>query len=222
VDHLYCITERTRTDLITSRPWMKDKAELAEYGADHVDDWPKAERANPPYALAFGQFANKNVNAVLDAWAEFVKTNDEVNLRLVAMGKADREAATDRVARLGIADRVELMPWLDDAQFEACFAGAGLVVFPSDFEGFGLPAIEALRLGIPLVISTDPAVVEVSGGHAVIAGDISPKPLAAAMAEGLLRTPEQIEAGRQHTEKYTWSRMAQTIRDGLVQSGAPA
>jgi glycosyltransferase involved in cell wall biosynthesis len=221
-DHLYCITERTRTDLVRSRPWMKDKAELAEYGADHVDDWPAAERAHPPYALAFGQFANKNVNAVLDAWAEFVKTHDEVNLRLVAMGRADREAATERVARLGIADRVELMPWLDDAQFEACFAGASLVVFPSDFEGFGLPAIEALRLGIPLVISTDPAVVEVSGGHAVIAEDISPEPLAAAMAEGLLRTPEQIEAGRQHTGKYTWSRMAQTIRDGLVQSGAPA
>lgn len=219
-DRLYCITERTRTDLIASRPWMKEKAELAEYGSDHVDDWPEAVRATPPYALAFGQFANKNVNAVLDAWAEFVKTDDEVNLRLVAMGKADREAATERVARLGIADRVELMPWLDDAQFEACFAGASMVVFPSDFEGFGLPAIEALRLGIPLVISTDPAVVEVSGGHAVIAEDISPVPLAAAMHEGLRRTPEQIEAGRRHTDKYRWTRMAQTIRDGLVASGA--
>jgi glycosyltransferase involved in cell wall biosynthesis len=219
-DKLYCITERTRTDLVRSRPWMKEKAELAEYGADHVDDWPVAERAQPPYALAFGQFANKNVNAVLDAWAEFVKTEEKLNLRLVAMGRADREAATQRVASLGIADRVELMPWLDDAQFEACFAGASMVVFPSDFEGFGLPAIEALRLGIPLVVSTDPAVVEVSGGHAVIAEDISPVPLAAAMAEGLRRTPEQIEAGRQHTEKYKWSRMARTIRDGLVESGA--
>lgn len=221
-DKLYCITERTRTDLVRSRPWMREKAELAEYGADHVDDWPAAERADPPYALAFGQFANKNVNAVLDAWAEFVNENDRLNLRLVAMGRADREAATERVAALGIQDRVELMPWLDDEQFEACFSGASLVVFPSDFEGFGLPAIEALRLGIPLVISTDPAVVEVSGGHAVVAEDISPKPLAAAMLEALELSPDQLAAGREHTEKYKWSRMARVIRAGLVESGAPA
>lgn len=221
-DKLYCITERTRTDLVKSRPWMKEKAELAEYGSDHVDAWPAAERATPPYALAFGQFANKNVNSVLDAWAEFVNENSELNLRLVAMGRADREAATQRVADLGISDRVELMPWLDDEQFQACFSGASMVVFPSDFEGFGLPAIEALRLGIPLVISTDPAVVEVSGGHAIVTDDISPKPLAAAMHEALELTPEQLEAGRRHTDRYKWSRMAKTIRDGLIESGSPA
>ncbi|NHA01524.1 glycosyltransferase family 4 protein [Nocardioides sp. W3-2-3] len=57
-----------------------------------------------------------------------------------------------------------LMPWLDDDAFQRCFAGAGLIVFPSDFEGFGLPAAEALRLGIPLVVSADEALAEVTGG----------------------------------------------------------
>jgi hypothetical protein len=66
-----------------------------------------------------------------------------------------------------------------------------------------------------VVISTDPAVVEISGGHATIAPDVRPETLAAAMHEALERTREQLDAGREHTETFTWSTMAQTIRDGL-------
>ena len=130
-----------------------------------------------PYALAFGHFGNKNADAVIAGWAEFChRATPSWVLRLVGMGSADRAAAAEQVERLGIADRVELMPWLDDDAFQACFAGAGLVIFPSDFEGFGLPAVEAMRLGIPLVVSDDPALAEVTGGHAVTARTTTGRP----------------------------------------------
>ncbi|MGA9100528.1 glycosyltransferase [Aeromicrobium sp.] len=214
-DALFCITERTRNDLERSRPWLMGRAAISYYGADHVDSWPEPKPETPPYAVAFGQTANKNVHEVLHGWALFCQQDDTMTLRLVAMNAADRETCTALVESLGIQDRVELMPFLEDEEFQACFSHASLVVFPSDFEGFGLPAIEALRLRIPVVISTDPAVVEISGGHATIAPDVRPETLAAAIQEALERTPEQLDAGREHTEKFTWSRMAQTIRDGL-------
>jgi len=217
-DAIFTITGRTRDDLEKSRPWLQGRATVAYYGADHVDSWPEPKPESPPYAVAFGQTANKNVHEVLRGWALFCQQNDDMTLRLVAMNAADRETCAALVASLGIEDRVQLMPFLEDEEFQACFSHASLVVFPSDFEGFGLPAIEALRLRVPVVISTDPAVVEISGGHATIAPDIRPETLAAAMQEALDRTPEQLEAGRAWTDGFKWSKMAQTIRDGLFAS----
>lgn len=215
-DHVFCISNRTRDDLIRSRPWIKDKAVLARYGADHADSWKAPTGGDERYALAFGHFENKNVNAVLDAWALFSRNSDDMTLRLVGMGKADRAAATERVAALGIADRVELMPWLDDDEFVECFAGAGLILFPSDFEGFGLPAIEALRLEIPLVVSADVALAEVTGGHAAVAADVRPETIVAAIRQALALTPEQLRAGYEHTEQFKWRYMAKAVRDALA------
>lgn len=215
-DGLYCISERTRDDLVRTRPGLRGKAVVARYGADHADTWPVPKQAARPYALAFGQFANKNVDRVLDAWASFCLDDSEMTLRLVGMGRADREAAGERVARLGIADRVELMPWLDDDAFLECFAGASLIVFPSDFEGFGLPAVEALRLRLPLVVSDDVALREVTGGHAVVATDLAPAPLAAAMHRALATGEAERDAGRAYTQRFAWRFMAAAIRDHLL------
>ncbi len=223
-DAICCISRRTRDDLVRLHPWAAPKAVVARYGADHVDAWPAPPADRPRYALAFGHFANKNVDAVLDAWAEYCRAGDDEDLilRLVGMGRADREAATARVAALGIADRVELMPWLDDDEFVATFAGASLVLFPSDFEGFGLPAIEALRLGIPLVVSSDPALVEVTGGHAAVTPDVRPHSIVTAVREALALTSEQREAGQRHTDAFRWEFMAQSIRDALLGAGSAA
>ena len=192
----------------------------AQLGADQ-DAWPAvthgATDADAPYALAFGHFANKNADAVLEGWARFCRTDDRWRLRLVGMGSEDRAAATERVAALGIADRVELMPWLDDDEFQAYFAGAGLVIFPSDFEGFGLPAIEAMRLGIPGVVSDDPALAEVTGGHAAVARSTSPADLAAAITEALAFTPGQLDAGRRFTDGFSWRRTASVVRASLLE-----
>lgn len=217
-DAIFCITDRTRNDLETSRPWLKGRPQTSYYGADHVDSWPEHKPETPPYALAFGQTANKNVHEVLRAWALYCQQDADMSLRLVAMNAADRVTCAALVSSLGIEDRVELMPFLEDQKFQECFSHSSLVIFPSDFEGFGLPAIEALRLGIPVVISTDPAVVEISGGHATIAEDVQPETLATAMTEALQRTPEQLAAGREYTDQFRWSYMAQAIRDGLFPS----
>ena len=123
-DALYCISYRTRDDLVRSRPRVAGKAVVARYGSDHVDAWPAPERdLSSGYALAFGHFANKNVDAVLDAWREFCRTDGRMVLRLIGMSASDRGDAERRVRELDIADRVELMPWLDDEQFQQCFVG---------------------------------------------------------------------------------------------------
>ncbi len=235
-DGIYTISERTLADLQARHPRLARHGVAAQLGADHVDTWPAVATpaeptpAAPPYALAFGHFANKNADAVLEGWARFCRTRSTGSgqatgsgpawrLRLVGMGSADRAAATEKVAELGVADRVELMPWLDDDAFQDVFAGAGLVIFPSDFEGFGLPAIEAMRLRIPVVVSDDPALAEVTGGHAAVAASTDPGDLAAAITEALGYSSEQLEAGRRFTDAFAWRRTAGVIRASLLDRG---
>jgi glycosyltransferase involved in cell wall biosynthesis len=215
-DGIYTISERTLDDLRDRHPRLAGHGVAAQLGADHVDEWRTSSVATAEYALAFGHFGNKNADAVIEGWAQFCTTDHTWRLRLVGMGSADRAAAVKRVAELGVEDRVELMPWLDDEEFQDYFAGAGLVVFPSDFEGFGLPAIEAMRLGIPVVVSDDPALAEVTGGHAAVARSTSPEDLAAAIAEALAFTPDRLEAGRRFTDAFSWRRTATVVRESLL------
>ncbi|WP_156391681.1 MULTISPECIES: glycosyltransferase [unclassified Nocardioides] len=212
---IFTISDRTLDDLAEHHPRLARRAVAAPLGSDHALAWHAPQSDGTPYAIAFGHYGNKNADAVIDGWAAFCATRTDWQLRLVGMGKADRDAAAEQVRRLGIEDHVELMPWLDDDAFQTCFAGAGLVLFPSDFEGFGLPAAEALRLGIPAVISPDPALAEVTGGHAVTARSTTAADLADAIRAALDLTPRQLAAGQAFAETFSWRRTAEVIRAGL-------
>jgi glycosyltransferase involved in cell wall biosynthesis len=215
-DAIFCISGRTRDDLVARHPEAGPRAIVASLGADHVDDWPARSTGEAPYAVAFGRFANKNADAVLEAWAEFSRADAAWTLRLVGMSEDDRIRAGERIAALGIADRVVLMPWLSDEQFAQSFVSASLIVFPSEFEGFGLPAVEAMRLGIPLVVSADPALGEVTGGHAVIATDLTSRGLAASMRQAVARSAEELAAAQAWAERFSWEGMARVVREALA------
>jgi glycosyltransferase involved in cell wall biosynthesis len=215
-DAIFCISGRTRDDLVARYPEAGPRAVVASLGSDHVDDWPPRSAGQAPYAVAFGRFANKNADAVLEAWAEFCRADAAWTLRLVGMSEDDRVRAGERIAALGIADRVVLMPWLSDEQFAQSFVSASLIVFPSEFEGFGLPAVEAMRLGIPLVVSADPALGEVTGGHAVIATDLTPGGLAASMRQAVARSAEELAAAQAWAERFSWEGMARVVREALA------
>lgn len=219
-DHVFTISERTLDDFRVRHPGLAHRAVAAPLGSDHVSAWPAAESGGAPYALAFGHFANKNARAVLEGWAEFCRSDERWQLRLIGMGDGDRRSAEALVDALGIADRVEVMPWLDDHAFQALFVSASMVVFPSDFEGFGLPAAEAQRLGIPVVVSADPALAEVTGGHAAVAAAADPDHLADAMRRAAAAAPTQIEDGRRHAEGFTWARTAGTVRAAYSSSNS--
>jgi glycosyltransferase involved in cell wall biosynthesis len=221
-DAVICISERTRGDLLARRPRLSARAYVAPLGADHALQWQASSEQIGPYVLAFGHFPNKNVEGVLRAWRAYADRHDEHTLRICGLGKAARADAARLVSELSISDRVELLPWLNDEEFGAIFAGARAVLFPSDFEGFGMPAAEAMLLGIPVVVSADPALLEVTDGHAVVTADDSPESLAVAIEQALERTPEQLAAAVEQGSTWTWERMARQARDALVRADRQA
>ena len=134
---------------------------------------------------------------------------------LVGLPADERDAVQTRVASMGLADIVTVRPWLNRIEFQRCFVSAALVVFPSDHEGFGLPAIEAMRLGIPLVITPDKALLETTDGLVTVTEDWTADSLARAVPRALQSTPEEVKRCVEHATKFTWRRMAGEMRSLL-------
>jgi glycosyltransferase involved in cell wall biosynthesis len=217
-DAIVTVSNRTRNDLIASRPWLADRiVRAAQLGGDHVDAWPDPV-PGPPYAITFGQWANKNVGLVVDAWKMMYAAGDVMNLTVVGLDEQSRQALQAEIATSGLSDVVSLLPWLSDSEFRARFVSASVVVFPSDFEGFGLPAVEAMRLGIPLVITPDPALLEVTGGNATVIDGVGPDAVAAAVRAALAASPERLARAQAHAARFTWSRTAELVRATLTES----
>lgn len=211
-DALTCISNRTRDDLLRSRPWLRDRrVDVALLGGDHVDAWRPTEAGR--WATAFGHYGNKRVDTVIEAWRLLRDRGVDVPpVRILGLGGEARTEAEAHIARLDLGGLVVPTPWLPDDEHRATIAGSGLVVFPSEFEGFGLPAVEAMRLGVPLVVSDDPALLEVTGGHAEVMAERTPTGLADAVVAALARSPRQLDAARHHAAGFTWEATARSVR----------
>jgi glycosyltransferase involved in cell wall biosynthesis len=218
-DGFVSISVRTLDDLHTLHPSTAHRpAVVAHLGADHVDDWPHADPSGR--VVTFAHHSNKNLSLVLDGWQLLGGSAPE----LLVLGVSDELRATVQMglARRGLAGAVTLAPFLAEPDFRRTLAGAALVLFPSDFEGFGLPVVEGMRLGIPVVIGPEPATREVAGGHAFEMATWEPEELARAVRDGLAAAPGQLAAARVHAARYTWTNTVTRTRELLTTLLEPA
>lgn len=217
-DAVVSISERTRDDVLRGRPWLRRRPlGVALLGSDHVASWSRVP-SDQPYAVAFGQHTNKNVDMVIDAWAVLRDRGSDMPIKLIGMSDADRVNAKAHIERLGLTELVTPLGWLSRDELRQCFASAALFVFPSDFEGFGLPAVEAMRLGIPLVITPERGLLEVTDGLATIMGAWGAVPLADAVEQALTANPADLERARHHAEQFTWAATAKAVRDTISEA----
>jgi glycosyltransferase involved in cell wall biosynthesis len=169
-----------------------------------------ADRGLPPeYLLAVGTLEPRKGLDVLIAAYRLLLAEEPDAPPLVLVGGAGWGEQPD-VAALP-ADRLVLPGYVDSADLVGIVAGARLLAFPSRYEGFGLPPLEAMAAGVPVVASDLPAVREVTGGHArlVPAGDASA--LAEALAAELRAAPDEPAraAARAHATASTWQHCAE-------------
>ncbi len=125
------------------------------------------------------------------------------------------------VRELGLESRVRLSGFVDEAGLADRYASADAAVFLSEYEGFGLPALEAAARGVPLVVSTRPALSEVFGGAAILVD--SRNEVAIAEALGRLLADPALRAGLvlrglALAARHSWSRAAALTRQALLEA----
>jgi glycosyltransferase involved in cell wall biosynthesis len=113
-------------------------------------------------------------------------------------------------------DRVRLLGWVDDADREGLYGIASVFAFPSLYEGFGLPVLEAMVRGVPVVCSSTPALAEVAGDAALQVDPLDAAALATALGR-VLGDPHEADrlraAGRERATRFSWDRAAQLTLD---------
>lgn len=170
-----------------------------------------------PYVFAIGAgLERKNTGRLLDAWAEVRRRRpDWPHLLLVSgLGKAT-DRFRERVATAGALEHVRFLPYLSQQDLIALYAGAALSVYPSLVEGWGIPVLESLALGTPVVTSETSAMPEAGGEHARYFDPNSTDAIAAAIEDGIERYVAEFAAVRDaaiaRARTFTWTRTAEGV-----------
>lgn len=167
-----------------------------------------------PFFLYVGTLEpRKNIALLLEAWREVRKLHN-VDLVLVGRRRADFPA-------LAPEPGLNIMGEVADADLPALYSQALACVYPSLYEGFGLPVLEAMQSGAAVVTSRAAAITEVAEGAAIQLDARDPKPWIEAMTALATRPDEAAqwrERGLNHARKFSWSRTAQLTHEVYIEA----
>jgi glycosyltransferase involved in cell wall biosynthesis len=227
-DHIIAVSDYTRREIVRLLPGVSEQqvstiyegaedpqrplSECPSAGADM--QWPteniKNKLQNMHYALFVGTFEpRKNVPTLLEAMKELPAA---MNLVIVGERGWGNQKLAKLVSELGVKDRVIFAGRLTDSELDAAYRGARLLVFPSLSEGFGLPVLEAMSRGTPVVCSNAGALPEVAGDAALLHDPQDVAGLARVMRMMWSIDPvnaDYARRGKERAAQFTWARAAQ-------------
>lgn len=221
-----CVSESVRNDLINHVEVDEDKVNVVHNGVDHQLFHPRyrpeaRKRASlmlgiePPYVLALATpEPRKNMRGLLKAYARLPR-RDIPKLVLAGAGDWGSGSIYETVHELGLEDYVRFTGYVPEAILPDLYGGSRLFVFPSLYEGFGLPVLEALACAAPVVASDRGGIPEVAGDAAILIDPDDPDEL----AEGMLEVLESKEVrddlrlrGPGQAAQFSWERTARETR----------
>ena len=156
----------------------------------------------------------KNLPGLVEVFAQLVRAGVDARLRIVGSPDARYPEADAAARRLGVADRVERAGYLDDAGLVQAYRDADVLALLSRYEGFGLPVLEAMACGTPVVCSHAASLPEVAGAAARL---VAPDDVAGAAAalKAILTDPAEAArlraAGLAQAKKFTWRTAAEAV-----------
>ena len=155
-----------------------------------------------PYVLGLGTLEpRKNLGRLVEGWR---RLGGDLSLALAGgEGWGDRPELRE--------PGIHALGYVADDEVAALYRGAAAFVYPSLYEGFGMPIVEAMACGTPVVASSHPSLDEACGGAAVRVDPHEPEALAAGIEEALARREELVPLGLAHARAFTWSAAGETI-----------
>lgn len=232
-------SEATRADLCRRFPEVADRVRIIRPGvrasmAQPADPGARARFRTQSglesgYALFVGNIEpRKNLPMLLRAF-HAVRAQGKLSQRLVIVGEPGRGMAAVRqeVLALGLDEEVRFWGYASDSDLALLYAASDALVFPSLHEGFGLPAVEAMACGAPVIVSDRGALPEVAGAAGAVVPAEQPDAWARALADVLgspVRQAEMRVKGTARARAFSWAAAAQqtecVYRDALAGQGS--
>lgn len=208
-------------------PWGVDPERFRPLPAGPVAEVLRRHGVRRPYVLSLDVFnPRKGFAAVLTAVARLPGgAGDGRPLAVVGLGRPRRDATVadprPRAAELGLGDRLRLVGDVPVEDLVALYSGAVALAYPSVYEGFGMPVLEAMACGCPVVTADRWSLPEVAGRAGLLVDPTRPEELAGALARLAHDDRERVRlvaAGRARAAGYTWRATAAGMLDAFEEA----
>jgi len=214
--HIIAVSRNTRDDLIKYLKIPDDKISVIYNGIDHSIFKPyNIKVLDKPYILYVGsERPRKNLGRLFDAFAKLKPEFPELKLvKVGACGRCEeyRRETMMRLDSLGITQDVIFVDYTSDLGLAHYYSSAALLAYPSLYEGFGLPPLEAMACGCPVVTSNTSSLPEVVGEAAILVNPYDTDSLARAMRQVLTDSElrdNMVKKGLEQAKKFSWEETA--------------
>lgn len=220
-DKVIAVSNETKADLINFYNVPEEKIEVIYQAVDHRFEQPVAEihiqnirvkfHLPEKYILNVGSFFPRKNQAALIRAFNLVKDETDADLVLVGNGGFMVDSIKQLVAELNLINRVYFVTNISNQDLPALYAGASLFVFPSLYEGFGAPVLEALWQKVPVITTEQSAMQEAAGKHSLFVNPLLHEDIAEKMLL-LLSNPElkieMTERGYTHAQNMSTKHFA--------------
>jgi glycosyltransferase involved in cell wall biosynthesis len=214
----------TRADLVRQYGVAESKVHVVHLGRDEslvpVRDRQVLEETRARvgigqrYLLCVGTLQpRKNLSRVVEAFARLAARPELLDVQLVLAGKRGwlYEELFSQVGRRGLEGRVLFPGYVDEADLAALYSGALVYIYPSLYEGFGIPVLEAQACGVPVMTSNNSSLPEVAGDAALLVDPTDVDAIADAMlrlaTDDALRA-ELVQRGFENVKRFSWEKCA--------------
>ncbi|MCF8094817.1 MAG: glycosyltransferase family 4 protein [Desulfobacteraceae bacterium] len=211
-DAIIVPSNATKQDIIEYLAYPENRIYVVQHGVQQKFFQVPAESTSKnsdiipaePYILCFGPQKRKNFSRVLRAFIESGLYNTHL---LLVVGCLDPEAIAFLQGK-GIENRVIGMAGVADEKMPALYMGASALCFPSMYEGFGLPILEAMACGIPVITSRISATAELGSKHAVLVSPESVQEIARGIKQALTFDRFRLARAKEYARRFTWDETA--------------
>jgi glycosyltransferase involved in cell wall biosynthesis len=217
---LIAVSQNTRRDLLEEYGIPPEQVGITHEGvSDRYCPTPgEAERIRSKYQLDhyllyIGTLQRrKNLVRLVDAYVHLLERHHVPHKLVLAGSKGwGYEEVYAAVERSGVADRIILLGYVPDEDLPGLYTGADLFIYPSLYEGFGLPVLEAMACGTPVAVSRTSSLPEVAGDAGIFFDPLNVIEMAEAMSKVLLNSQfcnELQQKGLRRAQQFTWQRTA--------------
>ena len=217
---LIAVSEATRADVLKTYRVPPNRVKAVPHGVDEaffsLERDPRADMAHGYILCVSTLHPHKNIERLIHAYA---RGKREHRLILAGMRGFHTQAIAKLIESLSLKDSVVLTGWIGREELLRLYANAHAFVYPSTFEGFGMPVLEALAAGIPTACSSIPPLREVAGDAALLFDPLDDADISQAL-ERVASDPALrkllAEAGPARARPFQWKRTAQETRRLLL------
>jgi len=210
---IHTVSQSVADDVIEHFHIERDRVYVIHNGLTPLPPPVRREDAEPPYVLAMGTVEpRKGLPDLVAAFDRIADSLPDIRLKIAGPPGWGEEALAATLRSARHRERIQRIGWSDDRS--SLIAGARLLAYPSLYEGFGLPPLEAMSLGVPVVATSAGAIPEVVGDAAAL---VAPRDVPA-LAEALLMVAEDattrerlIALGAERVRLFSWQRAGQQL-----------